>query len=88
MPLIAGIGGDAFALFYNAKTQKVTAYLGSGRSPAAISLEVCHPPPSLLRCVTRPAPVCHDNGTCMHTWTYAALLATSACQIHLPKAFS
>lgn len=41
-PSMTGIGGDAFCLFYNAKTRKVHALNGSGRSPAEASLDdVC-----------------------------------------------
>lgn len=38
-PASTGIGGDCFALYYEAKTGQVTALNGSGRAPAALNID-------------------------------------------------
>ncbi len=38
-PGSCGVGGDCFALYFDAKTKRVTALNGSGRAPQALSLD-------------------------------------------------
>ena len=40
-PTSTGIGGDAFALCYHASSKDVTAVVGGGASPAALTLDLC-----------------------------------------------
>ena len=39
-PISTGLGGDMFAMFYDAATERVTALNGSGRAPASLSMDL------------------------------------------------
>src|SRR4051794_34549161 len=39
-PASTGLGGDCFALYYEAKAKNIRAMNGSGRAPAGLSIEL------------------------------------------------
>jgi gamma-glutamyltranspeptidase/glutathione hydrolase len=41
-PTSTGLGGDCFALYYEARSGQVTALNGSGRAPAALTIDLIH----------------------------------------------
>ncbi len=41
-PASTGIGGDCFALYFDARTRQVTSLNGSGRAPAALTVGLLH----------------------------------------------
>lgn len=61
-PSCCGIGGDAFCLFYDAKSKTIKGLNGSGRAPAALTLDYLRAtgvrekviPKHNLNCVTVP----------------------------------
>ena len=60
-PTSTGIGGDCFALYYSGSNHEITALNGSGRAPAALTLDILrrqglaeHLPPFHIHTVTVP----------------------------------
>jgi gamma-glutamyltranspeptidase/glutathione hydrolase len=65
-PMSCGIGGDLFAIYWDAKTQKLAGLNGSGRSPYSISREVFKE--KGLQDIPSVGPLSWSVPGCVHGW--------------------
>lgn len=63
-PCSTGLGGDCFALFFDARTRAVTALNGSGRAPAALTIDLLKSQGHLLAVPRRGAHAITVPGAC------------------------